>query len=469
MDFNDDDNLPVDPFAMPEPLSVGNEVMAGMPLPSDVGPDGKTAEEAEVKGIYSPDLINKVYNTNGGNVTESQHDNGEEGENILNEITKGLDGEDDDEEIKESIEEFRTLNSLYQTVVSQGISKDLVYQVEALAPNIITSKIRLSRISSVPSQSGYSVSVESIRDKLKEIVTRIIDAIIERFNRIKAYIREKLMGVAPSGKAESGERSSTANEQQYKEVLERIKARAAEKGTKAFFADLSSKNDPNAMKASDAKDYLELTMISYIKEAYGSQINLLQSLVIKNPSHVRNEIFAFMGESNKFTEQTSNFIKQCSQKPFDDWKNINVTDKEIASGDFGVSYTTFKEMIQALSIKQSKLTTDKGKIPSDINVENLSKFEYPFAEKEFMNRLNSLAETASKCNEHLEKIKKLSTDTEHDTKPENFDKIVQKIMEASSASNAQISYVILHRQVFHQFDTVFSRGLAKLERRFKHS
>ena len=401
MDFNDDDNLPVDPFAMPEPLSVGNEVMAGMPLPSDVGPDGKTAEEAEVKGIYSPDLINKVYNTNGGNVTESQHDNGEEGENILNEITKGLDGVDDDEELKESIEEFSSLNALYRTVLSQGISKDLVYQVEALAPNIITSKIKLSRISSVPSQSGFSVSVESIRERLKEIIKQIIDGIIKRFNRLKAYIREKLMGVS-SGKTEGGESNShETNAKLYKEVLDHIKARAAEKGTKAFFADLSSKNDPNAMKASDAKDYLDLTMIAHIKDTYGSQVNLLQSMVIKNPTHVRNEVFAFMGESNKFTEQTCAFIKYCSQKPFAEWKNINMTDKEIASANFGVTYTTFRDLIQALTIKQDKLTTEKGKIPSDINVENLSKFEYPFEEKEFMNRLNDLASTANDCNTYL--------------------------------------------------------------------
>lgn len=151
------------------------------------------------------------------------------------EVRISLEDEEDPEKLFEATpqeaEDVQLLESLVEVRdrlrEMGGISQDDVYQVESIAPGIITDKISLNRFSSIPTRMGYDVSLESVGSKIVETVKKILAAIIDRLKRIFTWI---------SKKAEDKVANTTGDDAKaaWKSVLALAAKVDSQKGTDSF-------------------------------------------------------------------------------------------------------------------------------------------------------------------------------------------------------------------------------------------
>lgn len=461
MGYHDDDNTAVDPFAMPELLSVGNEVMAGMPLPTEIGADGKTAEEAASKGIYSPDLISKIYDTKGGNVSQTLQDNSEEGQTALDAIREDLGEVDEDNNaVNESLEELTTLIGFLNTMRQQGLSKDLVYQVESLCPSLITSKIPIGRISTMPSQSGYQIGMEGMGKTIKEFAIRIIESIRTRFNKLMEYIKSKLFNKDLTMNKSVDEMSQ---EELYKKALDNFKARAAEKGTKAYLSSLT--NDPFAIKAGSVEEYLDFFILGNMKRGYGDKINILQKHILENNEQVGTEVYNCVCDSINFFTTSASLLKKISQTDLEKYSTVLGDFSKISPAIFHFGTTDSSQFIKQMHDRQDYLIGTPAKFPSRLRIDKQVTDTHPFGSDKMVSKLTEISKQSEAFNKSLIDIQKEISQSNLPNKPDGFDRVLNDINEVSVKINGIIRFIGMYKSMFDQYfnlrEQVLKRALSK--------
>ena len=212
-----DENQPVDPFG------VSMERMAAMPLPDDTDHEGVSAAEHHRQNVSSNDSFSHIFNqTDDGSHSEPvvvdgdienpedypqgsavlthiesvvRNSNEEITENALDNIENTFFHTPDEmvPDLESSFEQLAGLAAIYNELkVQGGIGRDLVYQVESIAPGTI--QIPLGRFTTHVTPTNLNVSQERIGARIIEIITNILNAIGGGIKTGVKFIADRLVG-----------------------------------------------------------------------------------------------------------------------------------------------------------------------------------------------------------------------------------------------------------------------------------
>lgn len=206
------------------------------------------------------------------------------------EVRVSLEEEEDLNEVsKEETEDMCLLESLVEVrdrlAEIGGISKDDVYQVESIVPGLITEKIALNRISSIPTRMGLDVSLESVGAKIIETVKKILAAIVDRLKRIFAWIAKK---------AEDKVANTTGGDAaaHWKDVLALAAKVDSQKGTSAFKEKFGETEA--GRKSGSTSQFIRLHAMSLFNKRVANftlmQMKIQKGSMLHSVGHMTNEL-----------------------------------------------------------------------------------------------------------------------------------------------------------------------------------